>query len=167
MAQRLYPPDTEYSPEYLEGTMAHEVGHQWFYSVIGNDQLDEPWLDEALAQYATLLYYQDLYGSNGAEGYRGYLYGRWGEVDDADIPIGMPVRAYEGKEYGAIVYGRGPLFVDALAKRMGQKTFTAFLRDYYETFKWGIATTEGLKQVAERHCSCDLTPLFAQWVYEH
>jgi hypothetical protein len=166
MAQRLYPPDTEYSPAYLEGTMAHEVAHQWFYSVIGNDQVDEPWLDEALAQYATLLYWQDLYGSRGGEGFRGSLIERWERVDNADIPIGMPVRAYEGKEYGAIVYGRGPLFVEALAKRMGQKTFAAFLRDYYETFKWGIATTEGLKQLAESHCSSDLTPLFEQWVYE-
>lgn len=166
MTQRLYPPDAEYSPAYLEGTMAHEVGHQWFYSVIGNDQLDEPWLDEALAQYATLLYWQDLYGSNGAEGYREYLYERWGQAGGADIPIGMPVRAYKGKEYGAIVYGRGPLFVEALAKRIGEKTFAAFLRDYYETFKWGIATTESLKQLAESHCRCDLTPLFEQWVYE-
>ena len=166
MAMRLYPPKTEYSPAYLESTLAHEVSHQWFYSAVGNDQLDEPWLDEALAQYSTLLYWRDLYGPPGAEGFRGSLHERWGRVDNADIPVGMPVHAYAGKEYGAIVYGRGPLFVEVLAQEMGQKTFDAFLRDYYETFKWGIATTEGLKQLAESHCNCDLTPLFAEWVYE-
>jgi len=166
MAMRLYPPQTEYPPAYLESTMAHEVSHQWFYSVVGNDQLDEPWLDEAFAQYSTLLYWQDLYGPPGAEGFRASLLERWAGVDNADIPIGMPVRAYEGKEYGAIVYGRGPLFLEALRNTMGQPTFDAFLHDYYETFKWGIATTEGLKQLAESHCNCDLTPLFVEWVYE-
>lgn len=166
MAQRLYPPQTEYSPAYLESTMAHEVSHQWFYSVVGDDQLDEPWLDEALAQYSTLLYWLDVHGPGGAEGFRGSLYDRWDRVDRADIPIGMPVERYSGREYGAIVYGRAPLFLEALAEEMGQETFETFLRDYYETFKWGIATTEGLKQLAESHCLCDLTPLFEEWVYE-
>ena len=92
---------------------------------------------------------------------------RWARVDGADIPIGMPVRDYSGKEYGAIVYGRGPLFVESLAQTMGEETLDVFLRDYYETHKWGIATTESLKQLAESHCDCDLTPLFEDWVYKH
>ena len=168
IALRMYDPATsEYPPAYLESTMAHEVAHQWFYSVVGNDQLDEPWVDEALAQYATFLYWQDLYGPSGAADYRGSWQERWARVEGADIPIGLPVRAYGGKEYGAIVYGRGPLFVEAMARMMGQETFSAFLRDYYETHKWGIATTESLKQLAEEHCDCDLTPLFEDWVYEH
>ncbi|MEZ4517188.1 MAG: M1 family metallopeptidase [Chloroflexota bacterium] len=50
---------------YLESTTAHEVGHQWFYSLVGNDQLNEPWLDEALVQYATYHYYLDRYGPEG------------------------------------------------------------------------------------------------------
>ena len=33
----------------LESTTAHEVAHQWFYNLVGNDQLDEPWLDERSA----------------------------------------------------------------------------------------------------------------------
>ena len=47
---------------FLESTTAHEVGHQWFYSLVGNDQLDEPWIDESLTQYATYLYFLDRYG---------------------------------------------------------------------------------------------------------
>lgn len=155
-----------YPPSYLESTVAHEVGHQWFYSVIGNDQLDEPWLDEAVVQYATLLYWQDLYGSSGAASFRQSLEDRWARVDKADIPIGMPVRSYSGVEYGAIVYGRGPLFVEALENTMGQETFNNFLHDYYETHKWGIATTDSFKQLAESECQCDLTELFSEWVYE-
>ena len=150
----------------LESTTVHEVGHQWFYSLVGNDQLDNPWLDEALTQYATYLYYLDQYGENGAQGFYQSLNGRWGAVDNAEIPIGLPVAAYKGAEYGAIVYGRGPLFFAELAEVMSQETFDTFLRDYTRTYKWGIATPEGLRQMAEAHCNCDLGPLFADWVYE-
>jgi aminopeptidase N len=167
IAVRIYDrTQSEYPLTYLESTIAHEVGHQWFYSVVGNDQLDEPWLDEAVTQYVTLLYWQDLHGRSGAAGFRDSLEKRWERVDRAEIPIGMPVRAYSGDEYGAIVYGRGPLFVEVLAKKMGQETFDAFLRDYYETHKWGIATADSLKQLAESHGDCDLDQLFADWVYE-
>jgi hypothetical protein len=149
----------------LESTTAHEVGHQWFYSLVGNDQLDEPWLDESLTQYATYLYYLDQYGEEGAQGFYESLNGRWSRVDNAKIPIGLPVAAYSGAEYGAIVYGRGPLFFAELANSMGQENFSAFLHDYTNIHKWGIATTASLKQIAEAHCNCDLTPLFVQWVY--
>jgi len=167
IALRLYDPTQRenYPLPYLESTVAHEVGHQWFYSVVGNDQLDEPWVDEAVVQYATLLYWLDLYGAAGASGFRESLYGRWDQVARAEIPIGLPVRDYKGREYGAIVYGRGPLFLEELSKKLGRGTFDAFLRDYYEVHKWGIATADSLKGLAEIHCDCDLTPMFADWVY--
>ena len=34
------------------GITPHEVGHMWFYALVGNDQARDPWLDEGLATYA-------------------------------------------------------------------------------------------------------------------
>jgi hypothetical protein len=165
----LYDPTQEIaglpSRVLLESTVAHEVAHQWFYNTIGNDQVDEPWLDEALAQYATWLYYVDGYGEGAAQSYVNSWESRWGRVDQADIPIGLPAGEYQGREYGAIVYGRGPLFIAALAQEMGQETFDEFLRNYAQTYQWKIATGESFKQLAEEYCRCNLTPLFAEWVY--
>jgi len=75
-------------------------------------------------------------------------------ASQANIPIGMPAASYKGAEYGAIVYGRGPLFTEALADKMGQATFDQFLRDYYESHKRGIGTSAAFRQYAEmsRHC---------------
>jgi hypothetical protein len=166
----LYDPNAEVaglpSQVLLESAVAHEVAHQWFYNAVGNDQVDEPWLDEAIVQYVTWLYYLDAYGEGGAQSFRDSWVGRWDRVDRADIPVGLPAGDYEGREYGAIVYGRGPLFVEALAERLGQETFDEFLRDYYESHKWGIGTGDAFKQLAEDHCECDLTPLFEEWIYE-
>ena len=150
---------------YLESTVVHEVGHQWFYNLVGGDQLDDPWLDESLTQFVTLQYYADAYGPDGEEGFRSSLEGRWQSVGRAAIPIGRPVEDYSGLEYGAIVYGRGPLFFVALRQTMGTEAFDAFLREYTESLAWDIATPEYLQSLAERHCACELDELFDEWVY--
>lgn len=142
----------------------HEVGHQWFYNLIGNDQLDDPWLDESLTQYATWQYFVAQGDSSAAAAYYNSLRRRWSAVDFAPLPIGQPVAAYEDRAYSAIIYGRGPLFFEALAERIGAAALTDFLSDYTRTYRWGIATPEGLRTLAEQHCACDLADLWAEWV---
>ena len=165
----LYDPDESFNGTpasiYLEATAAHEVGHQWFYNMVGSDQLNEPWLDESLTQYVTWQYYEDAYGAAGAAGFRQSLEGRWQSVERAEIPIGLPVSAYEDNEYASIVYGRGAFFFEALAQQMGAAAFDEFMKDYAQRYQWGIASGEALKGLAEEHCACDLTPLFQEWVY--
>jgi aminopeptidase N len=167
----LYDPDAEVSGlparVLLETVVAHEAAHQWFYNAVGNDQVDEPWLDEALVQYATGLYYVDVHGKAAAQQYRSSSWDSlWGELDWADIPIGLPSGAYADDVYYPTIYGRGPFFIVALAKEMGQEPFDEFLRDYYGSHQWGIGTGAAFRQLAEEHCRCDLTALFEEWVYE-
>jgi len=78
------------APVMLESTVAHEVGHQWFYNAIGNDQHNEPWLDEAVDQYVTGLYFLDRYGQSGLKSYRDSWLSRWDRVKREPIPIGQP-----------------------------------------------------------------------------
>jgi aminopeptidase N len=148
---------------YLESVVAHEVGHQWFYGVVGNDQIHEPWLDESLVQYVTWLYYLDTGGAGAARGFYEYWTSCWGRVDRAEVPIGLPAADYGGGQYVPIVYCRGPLFMQALEKVMGG-TFDGFLRDYYASHKWGTGTGEAFRALAEEHCQCDLGALFKTWV---
>ncbi len=148
----------------LESTLTHEIGHQWFYNLVGNDQLDQPWLDESLAQFATWQYFDDRYGAPGGDGYRASLEGRWARVEKQEIPVGRPVAAYVGPEYSAIVYGRGALFFFALRDEIGQPAFDDFLKNYVRDFSWEIATTPQIKAAAESSCGCQLDDLFAKWV---
>ena len=150
---------------FFEVATAHEVGHQWFYSVVGNDQIHHPWLDESLTQYNTMLYFKEVHGKAGYLKERRNQLRRWEYIDNADIPLDLPVAAYDEAEYSGIIYGRGGIFFDEMRKKIGDKAFEKFQKDYYNTFKWRIATTDGLKQVAEAACNCDLTPMFEEWVY--
>ena len=149
---------------YLESVVAHEVGHQWFYNLVGNDQLDDPWLDESLTQFITLQYYADEYGKNEEDGFRAGLEERWARVEYAKIPIGKPVAYYQGLQYSPIVYGRGPLFFIALREKMGTEAFDLFIKEYTESLSWSIATPEYLQSLAERICACELDALFDEWV---
>jgi hypothetical protein len=149
----------------FESATAHEVAHQWWYNVVGNDQLNDPWLDEALAQYSTYLYYLDIYGEPGAEGFTNALKERWARVNYADKPIGLPVGDYSGREYGAIVYGRGPLFLLALRDQIGEAKMKEFLQRYYAEYQWGIATPTEFQALAEKVSGQNLDALFAEWVY--
>jgi aminopeptidase N len=148
----------------MESVVVHEAGHQWFYNLVGNDQLDEPWLDESLAQFITWQYYLDRYGAEGSSGFEQALHARWARVDSQPIPIGLPVSEYEGAAYSAIVYGRGAFFFDALRERLGNKKFDAFMQEYTRKYTWGIASGEGLKALAEETCACDLSGLYEDWV---
>ncbi len=148
----------------LESTLAHEVGHAWFYNAVGNDQQNEPWVDEALVQYLTYIYYLDRYGSG--QGYIDSWLGRWERVGNADIPIGMPAGEYEGQEYGAIVYGRGPLFFLELEGELGLDNVMAAVENYFDTYLWENASGEDLRAVFEEACGCDLSEQFEEWVYE-
>jgi hypothetical protein len=159
------PEDSTYPPVYLESTLVHELAHQWFFNLVGNDPLSEPWLDEALAQFATLAYFEQAYGPSGAAGFRQALEQRWQRVGGAAIPVGLPTASYTQQEYGAIVYGRGPLFLEALREEMGQAAFDGFLLHYVQSQRWSIATAQDFRSLAEEECACDLGGVFEEWVY--
>jgi hypothetical protein len=169
MGIQFYDPETDFGGlsafTYLESATAHEVAHEWFFDMVMDDQIDEPWIDEGMAQFLTAYYYEDRYGSAAASSYRESWYSRWSRVDSKLMPIGLPVRAYTETEYGAIIYGRAPLFVQSLRDRMSDEVFSKFLKSLFDQYKWGILTTEEFRAVAEKECACDLQQDFTDWVY--
>lgn len=162
VAHRLYGDASQ--QQLFESATAHEVAHQWWYNVVGNDQVNHPWLDEALAQYSTYLYYRDAYGDGGGQGFIAAMQDRWARVNNEDKPIGLPASDYDAREYGAIVYGRGPLFFLALRDRLGEEKMTELLRRYYADQTWKIATPEAFRELAEETAGASLGDLFEEWV---
>jgi len=150
---------------YLEVVLVHEVAHQWFYNLVGNETQLQPWLDESLAQFVTCQYFLDQYGTQAEQSCQDEMQANWDRVDDQKIPIGKPVSDYTSGEYVSIIYGRGPLFFFTLRQEIGQAAFDSLMHDYATLFAWDIASTDSFKKLAEQHCKCDLTSLFNEWVY--
>lgn len=47
-----YPGHVMQGPGTNTRTLPHEIAHQWFYGLVGNDQGRDPWIDEGLASWA-------------------------------------------------------------------------------------------------------------------
>lgn len=150
----------------FQWSTVHEVAHQWWYSLVGNDQQDEPWLDEALTQYSTALYYEFYEKWDGAV--KEVFEPRYQQVTgtDEDDLISRPVAAYSEANYGPIVYAQGPLFFHALRQEVGDKAFTAILQMYFNTYRYKIASGPDLLALAEAVSEGDLSELYQEWLGE-
>jgi hypothetical protein len=163
VAQGLY----DQEGGFFELAAVHEVAHQWWYGLVGNDQLDEPWLDESLTNYSAFLYYEDTAGEDAADLIKQRVFeGPYLTVqrDDRDRGVGGPVDSFSERDYGAIVYGKGPLFFDALRAQLGDEAFFAALRDYLETHRYGVAYPDDLIAAFEETAGQQIDDLYGFWI---
>ena len=152
---------------FFEVATVHEVAHQWWYSLIGNDQLDEPWLDEALTQYTSLLYFEHRYGADSAQRFLEQMFLAQHaslQENDEDMPAGLPVAAYPEGLYAAVVYGKGPLFFHEMRRLVGDDTFYEILRAYLAQYRYGVAYPQDLLAVAEQVSGQELDALYEKWI---
>jgi hypothetical protein len=151
----------------LEWLVAHEVSHQWWYGLVGSDQVDDPWLDEALAQYSTLLYFEQVYDPLTADAVvRQFFTDAHQELIETggDLPVGLPVASYPRSLYSPVVYQKGPLYFDALREEVGDDAFFAILQAYYRDHRYGIATPESFLAVVEAVSGDRHAALFEEWI---
>lgn len=152
---------------YFEVAAVHETAHQWWYSLVGNDQVNHPWLDEALTQYMVLVYMEDRYGEGEAITFRNQfltsLY-EGAKAQFGDKPGGMPVSAYSEVEYGAFVYAKAPLFFDAVRRQIGDAAFFQALQKYFQAFEYKIATPQDLINIFISVSGQDILPLYDKWI---
>ncbi|HZY42102.1 MAG TPA: M1 family metallopeptidase, partial [Anaerolineae bacterium] len=164
VAQNLYEKDRDYQ----EGVTAHEAAHQWWYSLVGNDQVDEPWLDEALTQFTTALYYLDAYGQSDYDGYVTQdLKLRYDRVKgtDEDKRGDLSVAAYSEREYGAIVYGKAPLFFAAVYEKLGDARSNQWMQTYFNAHRYGVAYEADLLKAIETQLDAKMVEeLLKVWI---
>lgn len=142
----------------LEFTVAHEVGHQYFAGLVGTDPIKEPVADEALTQYAAVLYYEWVHGKDAAEALRQEAlvasYQMYRMMGGPDGPALRPTGAFDSSmEYGAIVYGKAPLFFHAARKLVGDEAFFRGLRSYVDSYRYRWACTDCFRKELARASS--------------
>ena len=145
---------TKSNDESLESTIIHEVAHQWWYGVVGNNQVYEAWLDESFAIYAQKLFYDEVYGEEQGEQYYNERIvanyeNRIGDSDKKELILTPTYMIEDWKEYTGLLH-KGAMFLYKIEKDLGKDKFYNLLNTYYEKYKFSIATTRDFIDICEQ-----------------
>jgi hypothetical protein len=122
--------------ELVQSTVTHEVAHMWFYSMVGNNQYVEPWLDETLAEFSSERYLGTNISCNVANPFGSLKYA----LDDS-----MATYDPLGNKYFTLLYTDGPCAVEKLRRDLGDSRFDQMMSDYVAKHRLGVATTSDFK----------------------
>lgn len=141
--------------DLLVALVAHEVAHQWWYGLVGNDQVHDPWLDEGLSMMSELLFFEHTYPEL-VDWWWANRVDRWGPAGVVDASIyDYP----DSAAYVRNVYGLAARFMAGLREVMGHEAFLALLGDYAQANAGRLATATDFFDAVSRHTGVDLSPL--------
>jgi hypothetical protein len=144
---------------YLTAIAVHEASHQWWYGLVGNDQATQPWLDETLAIYSELLFYEAVYPDL-ADWWWWFRVTRFDPAGWVDSTI----YDHDGfRSYVDAVYLRGALFMEELRNLVGDEVFFAFLQDYVRQGNLGQMTASDFFGLLAERTEADLDPLISKY----
>jgi Peptidase family M1 domain len=117
--------------------ITHEVAHQWWYGLVGNNQYLEPWLDESFAQYSHERLHPRV---NFCRPRRPYLLvAPWRR----HIPLDSTMELFERaapEAVGEVVYFAGSCALQRLERDIGRSRMTAVLRGLQTRHRHGVMT---------------------------
>ena len=138
---------------YTEADTIHEVGHEWWYGAVANNEMEDAWLDEGVNTYAhkrvldvayppktydkryfhdflpvefpSVRIAQNMHGADEADGFRSVF---------KREPLSTPSwRAEEGMYY-ILPYGKGGLILVTLERYLGWDTWRRVMSTYADRF---------------------------------
>ncbi|WP_181304464.1 M1 family metallopeptidase [Rufibacter sp. XAAS-G3-1] len=161
-----YPMVTVTEPEAI----IHEVGHNWFYGILGSNEREHPWLDEGINSYyefrtkARRTRYAGMVSSEVNQN----AFGKFLGVDDLppaaidnpaylsaasrglDQPVTAPAARFRTLNYGTIVYLKTTQLFQYLEKYLGTARFDSAMHTYYRQWQFRHPYPEDLQTTLEK-----------------
>lgn len=151
--------DLETDPTARSHITFHETAHQWFYGAVGNDENQEPWLDEGFAEFAGNL----CLGAWGSD------WPGWeisanaaGAEQVKDDKVNLPADEHPVYQWG--VYDRGCMCLKELMDAVGREAFISILQDYCHDHWMGVATTADFLAAVEAGTDGDVGDILAEYI---
>lgn len=156
--------------DVLEQIIVHETAHQWWYGLVGSNQVKEAWLDEGLTTYSEVIYTNEVHGPKKGKKYLtdnikiGYELGKNYLLED-DI-VNKPLKDFSSwDDYGILVYTKAAMFINEINDKFGEDMLYRILREYFKEYKYYNATTDDFIKVCEEVTNTDFHDLVQKWLY--
>ncbi len=153
--------------------VAHEVAHQWWGHLVGWRSYRDQWISEAMANYAAVLWARH----RGLQPAVGPVTG-WQQELTATVADGRPIeslgplvlgeRLFSSRSqeaYQAIVYRKGALVLEMLARRFGEDDFLRALKALIAAATGNVISTGDFLSLLERITATDLGGFARQFIY--
>jgi Peptidase family M1 domain len=164
----IYVSSAYLAQEFDRFYFAHEIGHQWWPSVVGQSGAQGSYmLDEAMAQFGALLTIEALEGTAAAEHYRrgssdqgGFAY-LLRAATGTDQPLSDLSKA--GEDAHDLALSKGYVVLDLLSRTVGREQFRHVLRDITQRYAFRRITWDEFLHAVEAGSGRDLGWFYAQW----
>lgn len=140
--------------------IVHETAHQWWQTVVGNNEIKHPFIDEGLAEYSVVLFYENFpeYGfsrqeliTSSEQSFKLFCSVYKKIIGNADTSMLRSVPEYSGEyEYVNIAYIKSCIMFDYLRNTIGDESFFKGLKRFYAENAFKTATPDSLVGAFER-----------------
>lgn len=149
-----------------EEYVAHELSHMYFGNKVTCSTAGDMWLNEGFAQFWGLFYRVGVYGednfqtnmNNVNRSITSWCLNQNNWIPLNDMPLDM---TYDSKA----VYDRGAVIVNTMMNYMGRENFLSGLRHYLNTYSYGTASSEQLRDALTEATGIDMTGFFDTYVF--
>lgn len=159
--------------DYTE-TIVHEIAHQWWYGLVGNNEYNFGWLDEGLTEFSTALFFEKNsdYGveyktfiENAENSYCLFIDVYEDVFKNVDTTMNRKLNEFKTEpEYVYISYVKGMLLFDNLKTVLGEKNLLKSLKLYYNNLRGKNATPQDLINCFEKATGKKLQSIFDSWI---
>ncbi|MEP7373926.1 MAG: M1 family metallopeptidase [Chitinophagaceae bacterium] len=162
--------------ETLDAVIAHEIGHNWFMSMLGSNERAHTWMDEGLNSYFQFRYEAEKYRTNSVFGdaipkelkektldeFQGLIY----NAIEANIPMqsAMDISAEkfpDSEQYGLISYVKTALWMYVLESAIGWDKVELAVHNYFNRWKNKHPQPEDMQAAFEEVIGGKLDKFFA------
>ena len=166
--------DAVINREDYYNVVVHEIAHQWFYNIIGNDEYNEAWLDEGLTEYVTALFFEinPEYGIEYSKIIGDMLKSYQLFVDiytdifgDINTSMTRNLSQYASEaEYTYCIYVKGVLMLDHLRELIGDSAFYLGLKNYYNANAFKIAKQKDFVTAFQKASNKNIEGIIQTWL---
>jgi hypothetical protein len=160
--------------ENLDAVITHEVGHNWFYGILGSNERDYPWMDEGINSFYQFRYEAEKYKTNSIFGKSmpkemkllsasellSRIYNALNSLP-AKEPVNTGSTGFANKnDYGIVVYVKAATWLYLLEMALGRENFDKAMQEYFSTWKFKHPYPEDLKAALEKASNTGLNEQF-------